>query len=177
MINRDGSMGRSARSTFAGLDGSALPSHASRSLAVLVDARLITDIIECMAQSDNVVRAGLTPKLRDVETLIEMLTYESGPGSKQLLKPVEVSQNVTLYDPPIAEFSVFKISLSGSGKEVQKGVDGPSICVVTSGKGSLKGGEEAVEVEKGDVVFVGAGLEVEWETEGGLEVFRAYVEA
>ena len=28
-----------------------------------------------MATSDNVVRAGLTPKLRDVETLCGMLTY------------------------------------------------------------------------------------------------------
>jgi len=31
--------------------------------------------IEAMATSDNVVRAGLTPKLKDSKTLIEMLTY------------------------------------------------------------------------------------------------------
>ena len=33
------------------------------------------DIVEVMACSDNVVRAGLTPKLRDVKTLCSMLTY------------------------------------------------------------------------------------------------------
>lgn len=33
------------------------------------------DCVEIMACSDNVVRAGLTPKLRDVPTLCSMLTY------------------------------------------------------------------------------------------------------
>lgn len=33
------------------------------------------DCIECMALSDNVVRAGLTPKHKDVLTLSTMLTY------------------------------------------------------------------------------------------------------
>jgi mannose-6-phosphate isomerase len=41
-------------------------------------AYLYGDIVECMACSNNVVRAGLTPKLRDVDTLVEMLTYEVG---------------------------------------------------------------------------------------------------
>lgn len=29
-----------------------------------------------MACSDNVVRAGLTPKFKDVDTLVSMLTYK-----------------------------------------------------------------------------------------------------
>lgn len=33
------------------------------------------ECIECMATSDNVVRAGLTPKYRDVKTLCSMLSY------------------------------------------------------------------------------------------------------
>ena len=38
-------------------------------------ACLSVECIECMATSDNVVRAGLTPKYRDVQTLCSMLTY------------------------------------------------------------------------------------------------------
>ena len=34
------------------------------------------ECIECMAASDNVVRAGLTPKFRDTDTLCSMLTYK-----------------------------------------------------------------------------------------------------
>jgi mannose-6-phosphate isomerase len=33
------------------------------------------NIVECMANSDNVVRAGLTGKFKDVGTLLEILTY------------------------------------------------------------------------------------------------------
>lgn len=38
-------------------------------------AYLSGDCIECMACSDNVVRAGLTPKFIDKATLCSMLTY------------------------------------------------------------------------------------------------------
>ena len=34
------------------------------------------ECVECMATSDNVVRAGLTPKYKDVDVLCAMLTYE-----------------------------------------------------------------------------------------------------
>lgn len=36
------------------------------------------ECVECMANSDNVVRVGLTPKYKDVDTLIDMLTYNMG---------------------------------------------------------------------------------------------------
>jgi mannose-6-phosphate isomerase len=39
-------------------------------------AYLYGECIECMATSDNVVRAGLTPKFRDVQALCSMLTYK-----------------------------------------------------------------------------------------------------
>lgn len=38
-------------------------------------AYVYCECVECMATSDNVVRAGLTPKHRDVTTLCSMLTY------------------------------------------------------------------------------------------------------
>ena len=42
-------------------------------------AYLSGECVECMATSDNVVRAGLTPKLRDTSILCDMLTYAAGP--------------------------------------------------------------------------------------------------
>ena len=41
-------------------------------------AYLKNELVECMAPSDNVVRAGLTPKFVDVSTLLEMINYQSG---------------------------------------------------------------------------------------------------
>ena len=42
-----------------------------------------------MAASDNVVRAGFTPKFRDVPTLTSMLTYSYAPISEQKMEPVD----------------------------------------------------------------------------------------
>jgi len=38
-------------------------------------AYIFGDCIECMANSDNVVRLGLTPKLKDSETILKMLIF------------------------------------------------------------------------------------------------------
>ena len=40
-----------------------------------------------MASSDNVVRAGFTPKFKDVSTLTSMLTYNYAPISEQKMDP------------------------------------------------------------------------------------------
>jgi mannose-6-phosphate isomerase len=74
-------------------------------------AYLFGDCIECMACSDNTIRAGLTPKFKDVETLCECLTYRmSGPP---YFKPEEIAPNVVEYAPPVPEFAVQKISVGG----------------------------------------------------------------
>jgi mannose-6-phosphate isomerase len=113
-----------------------------------------------------------------------MLTYEAGPGSKQLLKPVEWAGDkggkTKLYDPPIDEFSVLRVELGKGEKAEHSAVDGPSIVVVTSGKGKVVWEREGVEeVSKGDVLVVGCGKAVEWEAseEEGLVLFRALVDA
>ncbi|TNY20983.1 phosphomannose isomerase type I [Rhodotorula diobovata] len=151
-------------------------------------AYLDGDIMECMATSDNVVRAGLTPKLRDVPTLTSMLTYTSSPPSEQIMNPVgfRSTQHTTLYDPPIDEFSVLLTDLKKAGdKETYDPIEGPSILIFTQLEGaegegarlSWSKGDEAITRE-GQVWFVGAGEEVTVEAKGGRVVaYRAFVEA
>lgn len=63
-----------------------------------------------MACSDNTIRAGLTPKFKDVPTLVSTLTYNtSGPT---YLNPKEVVPGVFEYKPPVPEFTVQKIQVS-----------------------------------------------------------------
>ena len=54
------------------------------------------DCVECMACSDNVVRAGLTPKFKDKKTLCDMLTYKARPAEENLFKPVNHSSSPTV---------------------------------------------------------------------------------
>jgi len=51
-------------------------------------AYICGECIECMATSDNVVRAGLTPKHRDVQSLCSMLTYKQVNDKGQNLNEV-----------------------------------------------------------------------------------------
>jgi len=140
------------------------------------------DIIECMATSDNVIRAGLTPKLRDVPNLISGLTYEASPPSKHVVKSTAFSRaerrKTTLYDPPIPEFSVLQVKLGGGEEEVHKPLDGPSITVVTEGKGSVLWSPDGrLGLVAGTVFFAGAGTEIQFSaTDSGLVVYRAFVE-
>ncbi|CEL59231.1 mannose-6-phosphate isomerase [Rhizoctonia solani AG-1 IB] len=139
------------------------------------------DIIECMATSDNVVRAGLTPKLRDVPTLVSMLTYNSGPADAQRMepKPFKGESNdsdsyTTLYDPPIPEFSVLLTNVPAGKKASHRALDGPSIFIVTSGSGSVSG--EKINSE-GEVWFASAGQSLEFTAgDQGLVLYRAFVE-
>lgn len=68
--------------------------------------------VECMACSDNVVRAGLTPKFKDVSVLISMLDYSMRSADDNKLKPLVINQNLTEYKPTVDEFSVQQIRTS-----------------------------------------------------------------
>ncbi|KAF3908821.1 hypothetical protein ABW21_db0202412 [Orbilia brochopaga] len=111
-------------------------------------AYLSGDIIECMASSDNVVRAGFTPKFKDVPTLISMLTYRSAPVDAQIMKPEpypfdkmtpDTEAEAALYDPPIKEFAVIRTLLAKGSIEFE-GILGPSIIIFTKGQGTIAGG-------------------------------------
>ena len=72
-----------------------------------------SDIIECMASSDNVVRLGLTPKFKDVNLLLEMLDYTPQTIDDTKFKPYISGEdpNVCVYNPPVDDFSVNKIQV------------------------------------------------------------------
>ncbi|KZO93783.1 mannos-6-phosphate isomerase [Calocera viscosa TUFC12733] len=138
------------------------------------------DIIECMATSDNVVRAGLTPKVRDVPTLLNMLTYETAPAAEQLLppQPFRTSKYSLLYDPPIEEFSVLLTQLAEGEEDAYGAIDGPSILIVTEGEGELVAEGKTASIRKGQVWFVGADVEASFKgTKGSLVLYRAFAVA
>ncbi|KGO75257.1 Mannose-6-phosphate isomerase [Penicillium italicum] len=156
-----------------------------------IHAYISGDIIECMASSDNVVRAGFTPKFKDVDTLTRMLTYSYAPIEEQKIQATDypyVILNATayssassamLYDPPIDEFSVIKIDLNRTGaKATFDPIDGPSIFICTRGKGKITVGNKTEEVQEGYVFFVGATAECVIENtgsgEGDGDVFTTY---
>lgn len=157
-----------------------------------IHAYLSGDIIECMASSDNVVRAGFTPKFKDIPTLVSMLTYSYAPISEQKMSPVDYpyatlsaaayssNSSAILYDPPIEEFSVVKTDLKKRGaKATFDGIEGPSIFICTQGHGTISVGPMTEEVQPGFVFFAGATAEVILECsddERSFVTFKAFCE-
>ncbi|CCU76370.1 unnamed protein product [Blumeria hordei] len=155
-----------------------------------IHAYLSGDVIECMAASDNVIRAGFTPKFKDTDTLVSMLTYSCAPIEKQKMQPVDypyVTLNskayssgsyVTLYDPPIDEFSVVKTELKNkASKATFEQISGPSVLICTSGNGRIVANSSVEDVHAGYVYFVGANTGVILESDDTeFTTFRAFCE-
>lgn len=139
-------------------------------------AYLKGNIVECMANSDNVVRLGLTPKFKDAQTLIEILDYEPRPIS--FLGGVLDSGEV-VYRTPAKEFQVTWWRL-GRGQEQVETTKGPRVLLVTEGQVSIGWQAGAASREqvfrRGQSALIPAFLKEFWIRGQGLaELFKVEV--
>ncbi|KZV46005.1 mannose-6-phosphate isomerase 2-like [Dorcoceras hygrometricum] len=126
-----------------------------------------------MATSDNVVRAGLTPKNRDVYTLCSMLTYKQ--GFPTILSGVPSNPYTMKYIPPFDEFEVDRCILPQETSIIFPPSPGPSIFMVISGDGKMFTESSEVLIAEGTVLFTPANAEVNISTISGLHLYRAGV--
>jgi mannose-6-phosphate isomerase len=142
-------------------------------------AYLSGSCIECMATSDNVVRAGLTPKFRDVETLCEMLSYRSFSSISQLLLTPEKAEGrpkAFVYRSPVPEFGALKIEL-GSRESDSGNLPARSILLCVHGSGTVKySNAEPVSLKAGSIFYVPAhcGYTLTNDAEEPLLLYQAY---
>lgn len=94
------------------------------------------EIIECMACSDNVVRAGLTPKFKDVDNLVEMLTYSMGGPTINAGTPAYGDDRIMRYTPPTGEFEVMVITCNPGEDIALPRLPVPAVFIVIEGSGS-----------------------------------------
>lgn len=118
-------------------------------------AYLKGDIVECMANSDNVVRAGLTPKFKDVETLLNILSYED---NDPIITGHYSNEVMTKYSPPIDEFQIEKIELDNNGIELFT-KDQVEILLVIKGEVNISidnGSNGILTYTKGEAIMIPA---------------------
>lgn len=122
-------------------------------------AYLSGDCVECMSCSDNVVRAGLTPKFKDVENLIRLLVYDGAKAEDKLFQPAIVDDDhkyTLLFKPPVEDFAVAKIHVppSVTSYEIVNSKFG-SIILVISGTATISGhGMESLNLKRGKIIFL-----------------------
>jgi mannose-6-phosphate isomerase len=121
--------------------------------------------VELMANSDNVLRCGLTPKHVDVPELLKVVIFE--PSEPGVLRPEGDGEEV--YATPIDEFRLSRYVLAPGGAPRTLPDGAPQILLCTAG--SPRVGELALAA--GESVFVPANERVE--LSGSGTVFRATV--
>ncbi|XP_066523841.1 mannose-6-phosphate isomerase isoform X2 [Hoplias malabaricus] len=143
-------------------------------------AYLSGDCIECMACSDNTVRAGLTPKYIDVNTLCEMLSYSPAPASAKIFPSVQDPSDpcVYLYDPPVPDFTVLRIQIPPSVKQYTvSSLDCAGILLVVQGEANASSAAAYADItlRRGSVLFISANecVTLQVTSSNGMTMFRA----
>ncbi|MFD6279074.1 mannose-6-phosphate isomerase, class I [Streptomyces sp. NPDC060209] len=123
--------------------------------------------VEIMANSDNVLRCGLTPKHIDVPELLRIVRFEATePG---ILRPEAAPTGEELYETPVDEFRLSRYVLPAGGAPVDLTAATPQILLCTAG--APRAGDTGLA--PGESVFVPADETVEVAGTGTL--FRATV--
>ena len=110
--------------------------------------------VEIMAESDNVLRGGLTPKHVDVAELLSILDFSDAPIRKVV---PHVDGHIALYETPAAEFLLSRLDVA-AGERVPLESPGPQIVLTTEGSVALSSGRRRrLELSRGASAFVSAG--------------------
>lgn len=114
---------------------------------------------EVMANSDNVLRGGLTPKYVDVPELLRVLDFTPTDGTP--IRPRVVGDGLeSVYDTPAPEFAVSTLRLDGSrlGCPVDAPADhsGPQVLLCTEGEIDVRAKAGSLTLVRGAAAWVAA---------------------
>ncbi len=130
--------------------------------------------IELMANSDNVLRGGLTPKHIDVKELLSILSFVE--SDVHILKPKSLDSGETIYQTETAEFvlSVIKVEEKTPFKSARN--RSVEIMICTEGKAGVEdlGNGETIRLERGVSFIVPAAVN-QYQIEGNATLYKAAV--
>lgn len=111
--------------------------------------------VEIMANSDNVIRGGLTPKHVDVSELIKVVDFE--PSDPELTKPDAVCAGLLHYPTPCPEFDVWRVDTTADTPAVElPGAGSARVLFLASGSGTLTSSGNTLNLTQGGAAFVAA---------------------
>lgn len=127
------------------------------------------DLVEVMSNSDNVIRAGLTGKFQDRDTLLSVLRYRA---SKAGILKVQRTSGISRLGFPCREFAVDV--LTGPVEDMVQQVATPQILVCL-GDGEIQTDQTSYRLSRGSAVLVSAAVrKYQLKLQSG-ELYRATV--
>jgi mannose-6-phosphate isomerase len=138
--------------------------------AGLLHAYLEGQNIELMANSDNVLRGGLTPKHIDIEELIQHVHFE--PTYPNLLSGEALGPFETAFPCPVSDFGLTKMAIP-KGETYTNQTNSFEMFLVLQGAVVLNG----IELQPGELAAVKAGDEYKIEQTGDemAVLFKSFV--
>jgi mannose-6-phosphate isomerase len=130
--------------------------------------------IEIMANSDNVLRGGLTPKHVDVPELLATLAFEGRPP--EVLRALEAGPGERVYRTPAREFELGFLAVAADAPFTPSPGRGVEILLGLSGEMEVRVDGAATPLGSGATVLVPAALPT-YAIEGKGRVCRARVPA
>jgi mannose-6-phosphate isomerase len=130
--------------------------------------------MELMANSDNVLRGGLTSKHVDAEGLLATLTFE--PERSPVLDGLRVSDTERVYEAPVGEFLLSSIEPQPGKSHAETRDHGADCLVVLAGAARAVTMDDTLELPRGTACLVPAGIAYRLEAvDGAVAIFRARV--
>ncbi len=126
---------------------------------------------ELMANSDNVIRGGLTPKHIDVEELMNILTFKD--RKPEILEPNPTNHYESAYPTNASEFVLSVIHLDNRAFEssIKRNVE---ILLCTAGEAEITEEDNKTSLKKGDSVIVPASVKA-YSIKGDATIYKASV--
>lgn len=110
--------------------------------------------VEIMANSDNVLRGGLTPKHVDVPELLRVLDFE--PIELPVVLPEPGGDGSVRYRTPAPEFALRRFDLTAGSAQVPLTAAGPGIVLCTAGSVALSRDSTELVIERGAAAWISA---------------------
>ena len=127
--------------------------------------------MEIMANSDNVLRGGLTPKHMDAAQLLHVLDFHSGPVS---VLQGEARGSARVYQTPAAEFELQSFHLRSSERPSITDRRGPEILFCEQGQVDVAASGQSLTLTHGQSLFMTA-TDPDYALSGEGTLFRASV--
>ncbi|MCU6407422.1 mannose-6-phosphate isomerase [Enterobacter quasiroggenkampii] len=109
--------------------------------------------LEVMANSDNVLRAGLTPKYIDIPELVANVKFVAKPAAELLTQPVKNGAELD-FPIPVDDFAFSLHDLSSAETSVAQ--ESAAILFCVEGEATLRKGEQRLVLKPGESAFVAA---------------------
>lgn len=127
--------------------------------------------VELMANSDNVLRGGLTPKHIDVPELMKHITFEG--IEPNVMKGIDLTSGEKNYPCPVEDFGISKIALK-SKETYRSEATSLEIIVIIDGELNISG-KNSLTAKRGEAVAVLPGETYSISTAGELYAYKAFV--